>query len=85
MGTSAPSRSFFRRFLLCHPSVITPSPSVRTPFVIAGDKMNENNDRADIEARYEALKEEHRALDHEITGGDLGPIRDQLALSEFLP
>ena len=45
--------------------------------------MNENQDRADIEARYEALKEEHRALDQEIAGGDLGPIRDQLALSRM--
>jgi hypothetical protein len=45
--------------------------------------MNENQDRADIEARYEALKEEHRALDQEISGGDLGPIRDQLALSRM--
>jgi len=45
--------------------------------------MNENHDRADLEARYEALKDEHRALDEEITGGDLGPIRDQLALSRM--
>ncbi len=45
--------------------------------------MNENHDRASLEARYEALKEEHRALDLEITGGDLGPIRDQLALSRM--
>ena len=45
--------------------------------------MNENHDRSDIEARYEALKEEHRALDQEISGGDLGPIRDQLALSRL--
>ena len=45
--------------------------------------MNENQDRTELEARYEALKEEHRALDQEISGGDLGPIRDQLALSRM--
>lgn len=45
--------------------------------------MNENNDRADLEARYQALKDEHRALDEDISGGDLGPIRDQLALSRM--
>ena len=45
--------------------------------------MNENIDRIEIEARYEALKAEHRALDSEIAGGDLGPIRDQLALSRM--
>lgn len=45
--------------------------------------MNENSDRADIEARYEALKEEHRALDREIGGGESGPIRDQLALTRM--
>lgn len=45
--------------------------------------MNENHDRSDIEARYEALKAEHRALDDEIAGGHLGPIRDQLALSRM--
>ena len=45
--------------------------------------MNENPDRTDLEARYEALKDEHRALDEEITGGELGPIRDQLALSRM--
>lgn len=45
--------------------------------------MNENFDRKDIEARYEALKREHRALDDEIRGGDLGPIRDQLALTRM--
>jgi len=45
--------------------------------------MNENQDRAGIEGRYEALKDEHRALDEEITGGALGPIRDQLALSRM--
>ena len=45
--------------------------------------MNENHDRADLEARYHALKEEHRALDEEISGGDFGPIRDQLALSRM--
>ena len=45
--------------------------------------MNENFDRADIEARHAALQEEHRALDREISGGDLGPIRDQLALSRM--
>ncbi len=45
--------------------------------------MNENNDQAEIEARYVALKEEHRLLDQEISGGDLGPIRDQLALSRM--
>lgn len=45
--------------------------------------MNQNHDRAEIEARYQQLKEEHRALDEEISGGDLGPIRDQLALSRM--
>lgn len=45
--------------------------------------MNQNHDRAEIEARYKQLKEEHRALDEEISGGDLGPIRDQLALSRM--
>jgi len=45
--------------------------------------MNENQDRPELEARYEALKEEHRALDQEISGGDMGPIRDQLALSRM--
>lgn len=45
--------------------------------------MNENQDRAEIEARYEELKSEHRALDAEISGGELGPIRDQLALSRM--
>lgn len=45
--------------------------------------MNQNQDRAEIEARYNQLKQEHRELDHEISGGDLGPIRDQLALSRM--
>lgn len=45
--------------------------------------MNENIDRPELEARYAALKAEHRALDEEIAGGDLGPIRDQLALSRL--
>lgn len=45
--------------------------------------MNQNEDHAELEARYEALKSEHRALDQEISGGDLGPIRDQLALSRL--
>jgi len=45
--------------------------------------MNENHDRADLEARHAALTEEHRALDEKISGGDLGPIRDQLALSRM--
>ncbi len=45
--------------------------------------MNENHNRADIEARYQMLREEHRALDDEISGGALGPIRDQLALSRM--
>lgn len=45
--------------------------------------MNENQNRADLEARYDALKNEHRALDEEIAGGDFGPIRDQLALSRM--
>ncbi len=45
--------------------------------------MNENHNRADIEARYQMLREEHRALDDEISGGTLGPIRDQLALSRM--
>ena len=45
--------------------------------------MNRNFDRAEIQARYEQLKSEHRALDDEISGGTLGPIRDQLALSRM--
>jgi hypothetical protein len=45
--------------------------------------MNENLDREEIEARHKALTDEHRALDQEIKGGDLGPIRDQLALSRM--
>ena len=45
--------------------------------------MNQNIDRAEIEERYEKLKAEHRALDEEISGGELGPIRDQLALSRM--
>ena len=45
--------------------------------------MNQNHDRAEIEARYEQLKQEHRQLDEEISGGDLGPIRDQIALTRM--
>ncbi len=45
--------------------------------------MNENHGPEEIRARYEAVKAEHRALDEEISGGDLGPIRDQLALSRL--
>lgn len=45
--------------------------------------MNHNQDRAEIEARYQQLRDEHRALDDEISGGELGPIRDQLALTRM--
>ena len=45
--------------------------------------MIANHDPVAIQARYERLKAEHRALDEEIAGGEHGPIRDQLALSRM--
>ncbi len=45
--------------------------------------MTEFEDEADLRARLEALRAEHRALDAEITGGTLGPMRNQLLVTRL--
>jgi hypothetical protein len=45
--------------------------------------MTEFEDEADLRARLEELRAEHRALDEEIAGGDLGPMRNQLLVTRL--
>ncbi len=45
--------------------------------------MTELEDEADLRARLEELRSEHRALDEEISGGALGPLRDQLLVTRL--
>ncbi len=45
--------------------------------------MTEFEDEADLRARIEELRNEHRKLDEEIAGGDLGPLRDQLLVTRL--
>ncbi len=40
-------------------------------------------DESELRARLEQLQVEHRALDDEILGGELGPIRDQIKLTRL--
>lgn len=45
--------------------------------------MTELEDEADLRARLEALRTEHRALDIEISGGELGPMRNQILVTKL--
>ena len=45
--------------------------------------MTELEDEAALRARLDKLRAEHRALDDEIAGGDLGPLRDQLLVTRL--
>ena len=45
--------------------------------------MTELEDEAALRARLDALRAEHRALDDEIAGGTLGPLRDQLLVTRL--
>ena len=45
--------------------------------------MTEFEDEADLRARLEELRAEHRALDREIDGGELGPMRNQLLVTRL--
>jgi len=45
--------------------------------------MTELEDEADLRARLDALRREHRALDVEISGGDLGPMRNQILVTKL--
>jgi len=45
--------------------------------------MTELEDEADLRAKLDALRKEHRALDVEISGGDLGPMRNQILVTKL--
>lgn len=45
--------------------------------------MTEIEDEAELKARLVALKTEHRELDAEIAGGDLGPMRNQILVTRL--
>jgi len=45
--------------------------------------MTEFEDEADLRARLEELRAEHRALDAEIAGGELGPMRNQILVTKL--
>ena len=45
--------------------------------------MTEIEDEAALRTRLDTLRSEHRALDDEITGGEDGPLRDQLLVTRL--
>ncbi len=45
--------------------------------------MTEFEDEADLRARLEELRAEHRALDEEIAGGEQGPMRNQILVTKL--
>lgn len=45
--------------------------------------MTEFEDEADLRARLEELRAEHRALDEEIAGGELGEMRNQILVTRL--